>query len=241
MMIEIINIGSKIAQGITGPYLCTGNDGNKYVVKGPNTTYRGLITEWVCAQLGKEIGLPIPDFTTAYIESLLLQYDKYDLEEGEWFASKYEKNIQDMPYSMLDKMNVTFLKLLFIFDYWVRNGDRNLTKNGGNPNLFIRADLKSFIVLDHNLAFDQSISFVDDFKELHICSELWFRSQRSLFEPNPREYYTELLAKCFNKLDSIFDSIPKEWIERCSDDNIINTIRVTLSKFNDDEFWEAIE
>ncbi|MEI8635068.1 hypothetical protein P4S72_29545 [Vibrio sp. PP-XX7] len=70
-------------------------------------------------------------------------------------------------------MNLTQMawKLLFLFDYWIKNGDRNLTQNGGNPNLFIRSDLQSFIVLDHNLAFDvDHDETFNDLKGLHVGS-----------------------------------------------------------------------
>ncbi len=226
-------------QGQTGPYLCVGNNGMHYIVKGPNTTYRGLIREFVCGKLGKAIGLPVPDFEIVYVDRSLLEYGNYELSEGDWFASKYEENIQDVPYQRLSDLDANGLKLLFLFDYWIKNDDRTLTESGGNPNLFIRSDLTSFIVLDHNLAF--AADYDDCFEErknLHVSASIWFSQQMSLFD---KENYEELLGKCFEQLDPMLDAIPDEWLENCGDDGIVDGIRVTLARFKTAEFWEGIK
>lgn len=226
-------------QGQTGPYLCVGDDNNQYIVKGPNTTYRGLINEWVCGKLGKAIRLPIPDFEIAYVDRSLLAFGDYEISEGDWFASKYESNIQDVLYYQLCQLDIDGLKRLFLFDYWIKNGDRTLTQSGGNPNLFIRSDLQSFIVLDHNLAFDiDHDDAFDELKRRHVSSRAWFSEQRALLD---HEFYEELLESCFSELDSIFDSVPEEWLENCGDDGILESIRVTLSRFRTPEFWEGIK
>ncbi|WP_039970388.1 HipA family kinase [Vibrio halioticoli] len=238
-MIYIERIIRKMKQGQTGPYLCVGDDGNQYIVKGPNTTYRGLINEWVCGKLGKAIGLPVPDFEIAYVDGSLLEFGHYELSEGDWFASKYEENIQDVPYQKLCELDLEGLKLLFLFDYWMKNGDRNLTQSGGNPNLFIRSDLQSFIVLDHNLAFDKDHDETfSQLKELHVGSSAWFAEQRSLLD---HDYYKELLENCVSELDSILESIPDEWLENCVDIGIVEDIRVTLLRFRTSVFWEGIK
>ncbi len=61
-MLELIEIHKKLEQGATEPYLCTANDGEKYIVKGNTALARGRICEYVCAHIGKSFGLPIPNF-----------------------------------------------------------------------------------------------------------------------------------------------------------------------------------
>ncbi|EGR0580925.1 HipA family kinase [Vibrio cholerae] len=236
-MVNIERIVRQMKQGQTGPYLCVGDDNIHYIVKGPNTTYRGLITEWVCAKLGQSLGLPIPDFDIAYVDGCLLEYGRYELREGDWFASKYEENIQDVPYQKLTELDGTTLKLLFLFDYWIKNGDRNLTALGGNPNLFIRSDLQSIIVLDHNLAFDPQYD-LHTVKRIHVGSTAWFSRQISLFD---KDDYYKRLETSFGGLEVILDSIPQEWIENCGDNSIREIIRVALARFQTDEFWEGIK
>lgn len=226
-------------QGQTGPYLCAGNDGNLYVVKGKNTNYRGLVCEWVCGHLGRSIGLPIPDIDILYVDHSLLEYGNYELTQGDWFASKYEKNIQDVPFQKLTELDRECLKLLFLFDYWIKNGDRTLTERGGNPNLFIRSDLCSLIVLDHNLAFDvDHDKDFDKLKMLHVGSSAWFSEQRTLFD---KERYQLLLSQSFDKLDVILESIPEEWLENLGGNRIFEEIRGVLARFTTPEFWEVIQ
>jgi len=177
-MVYIERIIRKMKQGQTGPYLCVGDNGNQYIVKGPNTTYRGLINEWVCGQLGKALGIPIPD-------------------------------------------------------------DRNLTEYGGNPNLFICSDLCSFVVLDHNLAFDREHDQIfESLKRIHVASTAWFTEQKDLFD---KEYYESRLEDAMKELDSILESVPEEWLDNCGDDSILKEIRTTLSRFRLPEFWEGIK
>lgn len=238
-MIYIERIIRKMNQGQTGPYLCVGSDNEQYIVKGPNTTYSGLIHELVCGHLGRILGLPIPTFTTAYVSSALLKYGSYDLDEGEWFASKYEENIQDVTFQKLSELSDEKLKLLFLFDYWIQNGDRNLTASGGNPNLFIRADLESFVVLDHNLAFDPEYDETfEQNKNLHVGARAWFSQQLSLFDS---EDYRTKLTNCFNELDSIMKYIPDEWIENSLNSNITEDIKETLMRYKAPKFWEDIK
>lgn len=238
-MVFINNIIRKMKQGQTGPYLCTGDDEIQYIVKGPNTTYRGLIHEWVCGHLGLAIGLPIPMLAIAYVDRSLLEFGQYELREGDWFASKYEENIQDVPFELLNKLDQEGLKLLFLFDYWICNGDRVLTQLGGNPNLFIRSDLRTFIVLDHNMAFERGFdeSFAKN-KMSHVGAVAWFSAQRSLFD---QENYEKTLETGFAQIDDILASVPEEWVDSCGDPDVLTDIKNILARFRQSEFWEAIK
>ncbi|WP_431786100.1 HipA family kinase [Vibrio harveyi] len=236
-MISINTISKEMTQGQTGPYLCADEDDNEYIVKGPRTTYRGLVNELVCATLGKALGLPIPDFEIAYVDRTLLRYGSYSLDEGDWFASKFEPNVQDLVYSAVGNLDPETLKLLFIFDYWIKNNDRTLTEKGGNPNVFIKPDGNSIIVLDHNLAFCPT--FDEEWEEkkmLHVGASAWFQEQLSLYD---REFFTEKMGQAISTLDEI--EIPEEWSDNCAIDSIMEDIRLTLSRYETEEFWEGIK
>ncbi|ELV8621697.1 hypothetical protein QNF08_001705 [Vibrio vulnificus] len=236
-MIAINSISKEMTQGQTGPYLCADEDDNEYIVKGPRTTYRGLVHELVCATLGKSMGLPIPDFDIAYVDRTLLRYSEYSLSEGDWFASKFEPNIQDLVYSAVDKLDQELLKLLFIFDYWIKNNDRTLTEKGGNPNVFIKPDGVSIIVLDHNLAFCPTFDAEwDEKKMLHVGAGAWYQEQLSLYD---RQTFSELMKKAIRSLDDL--EFPDEWREYCSIDSIMEDIRLTLARYETEEFWEGIK
>lgn len=49
-------------QGVSRPFLCRDENGCVRWCKGSHTGFRSLISEWLCACLAREIGLPIPDF-----------------------------------------------------------------------------------------------------------------------------------------------------------------------------------
>lgn len=238
-MIMVKSIIRRMHQGATGPYLCMGEDNKLYVVKGPNTTYKGLINEWICAHLGQEIHLPIPAFSTAYIDRTLIEYGDYDLDEGEWFASEYQHNIQDVTYNILGHFGHENLKLLFVFDYWIQNGDRNLTDIGGNPNLFVSPLDKRFFVLDHNLAFDKNFDacFAKN-KSIHLGASSWYAAQLELYETNN---YKMTLNAALSKIDNILNSVPQEWVEKSEDSSILANIKLILSRINSAEFWEGIK
>ena len=52
---------------MTRPFLCRGDDGWLYYVKGNAAGHSSLICEWIAGQLGRRLGLPIPDFRLAII------------------------------------------------------------------------------------------------------------------------------------------------------------------------------
>lgn len=114
-----------------------------------------------------------------------------------------------------------------------------MTQLGGNPNLFIRADWRTFIVLDHNMAFERGFdaSFKRD-KTLHVGATAWFSTQLSLFD---QQYYEEILEMGFAQIDTILMSVPNKWVMACGDLDVLIDIRNTLARFRQPEFWEGIK
>ena len=62
MTVNIVETISRSIQGITRPFVCRGDDGWLYYVKGHGAGRQALIAEWIAGNLGKRLGLPIPDF-----------------------------------------------------------------------------------------------------------------------------------------------------------------------------------
>ena len=75
-----------MAQGRTNPYLCKGDDGKQYVVKGSSATCAGLVKEWIVAHLAKDFGLPIPDFKIAWLD--------HDLVANPWLPVVFQSRQQ---------------------------------------------------------------------------------------------------------------------------------------------------
>ncbi|WP_340140880.1 HipA family kinase, partial [Xanthomonas vasicola] len=63
----IEEIQGRTQQGATRPFLCRGDDGLLYYVKGVGANRRSLICEWMAGRLATGFGLNIPQFEIAYV------------------------------------------------------------------------------------------------------------------------------------------------------------------------------
>jgi len=231
--IEITSIVRETNQGQTAPYLCTGDDGKKYVVKGSKATYQGLINEWVVANLADGFGLPIPTYKKAYADEQLYAYGVYDLYSYN-FASEFHPNVQEVRFSQLSEIEQRLLKDLYVFDYWVCNNDRCLTEHGGNPNFFLNQKTLEPLVLDHNLSFDKS--FCGQLhKELHLGAIAW-----TGLDLVDKQHYEERMQQALQRLDYAITSLPEDWLEDKSRDSIKEEIEVVLQRYTSCEFWEGM-
>ncbi|MBU3017987.1 hypothetical protein KO519_09840 [Paraglaciecola agarilytica] len=243
-MINIIEIKQKMTQGKTEPWLCLGDDNNQYVVKRLNATFKGCLYEWIAANLGQKFGLAIPNCALVNIDEFLVEYDTELLTGlgcGIAFGSTLKPCLIEINVDLMRKANPQILNDLFMFDYWINNGDRTLTESGGNPNLYFNLVTRSLVVFDHNLAFEQDFS-VEDHKKLHVSNFL-FRGQTDLFQPMiEKPIYENKFARALDELDAIIASIPNEWLEEIPDAlGEIERIRVVLDAFKHDDFWEALQ
>lgn len=242
-MINIIEIQQKMMQGKTEPWLCLADDNNKYVVKRASALFDGCIYEWLAASLGQRLGLPIPDFALVEIDESLIEFDAdllLGLGAGTAFGSHFKNNLQEVNVELIRRSDLQILKDLFMFDYWIQNGDRTLTTNGGNPNLYYNLASDSLVVFDHNLAFDMEFN-VEDHKMLHVASDL-FKGQTDLFELDiNRDYYTDKFHTALTDLHEIIAAIPEEWLQKLPNAvGEIERIKVVLTAFKHDDFWRAL-
>ena len=233
-----------MTQGKTEPWLCLGDDNNQYVVKRLNATFKGCLYEWIAANLGQRFGLAIPDCELVYIDESLVEYDTdllVGLGSGIAFASHLKPFLIEVNVDILKRADKGILRDLFMFDYWINNGDRTLTELGGNPNLYCNVVSNSLVVFDHNLAFEQGFS-LGDHKNLHVANFL-FKGQTDLFEPLlERGYYEAKFTQVFNELDDIIATIPNEWINEMPDAlGEIERIGLVLGAFKHEDFWRGLQ
>ncbi|MBP59443.1 MULTISPECIES: HipA family kinase [Idiomarina] len=242
-MVDIVEIQQQMTQGMTKPWLCAGDDGNQYVVKRLNAGLNGCIYEWISANLGKKLGLNIPDPELVYIDEPMVEFDidlQTELGSGVAFASKYHHDLNEVNFNELIKADKSKLVDLYIFDYWLKNDDRTLTERGGNPNLFQDLISKELVIFDHNLAFDSDFN-LRQFKNTHVASFL-FKDQIDLFEQLiDRKVYEEKLEAAYSGLEEIISSIPSEWLDALEDSTgELERLRLILGEFRDNKFWEAL-
>jgi hypothetical protein len=239
-MIQIIEIIKKAEQGFCKPFLCKGDDGYLYYVKGfidGRPQREDQIKEWICAHLAKEFGLPLPDFCIVDIPHELYDVSPEVFKQlgyGPAFASKYVEGTVWMESQNMIEPTFQVAKDILLFDYWIRNLDR--TK--GNTNLLADARANSLHVIDHNQAFDVEYNDEEFFKH-HIFTDLRFEVFSDL---DIRSQYLQRIDAAITVFDTATLTIPEEWqwldVEQSVPAEInYDAFLAILSMYEQDQFW----
>lgn len=237
--IQIIEITKQALQGRSEPYLCRGENGLNYYVKGRQSGLPTRINEWICAHLGRAFGLPIPEFRLAKISPELLGVTSSNLRPigiGLGFASQEVPLACWFEEANTPKVNEELQRKLLVFDWWIRNDDRNTS----NPNLLWDSANQKVIVIDHNLAFDSEFD-PHGFKTSHIFGHHW---DTILSDLVTRSTYQQQLEAVLPAFDQAIASIPNEWnwvdVEQTMPATLdINQLRNQLLRCQTDNFWRA--
>lgn len=211
MSLTVVEVQGRAKQGRTEPYICRCDDGEVYFIKGRSATRPGLIAEWLCARLGDAFGLPIAPHAIANVPNELIEADLTgwlgDLGCGEVFASRRVSAVEltEIHRGLVPRQ---LRRDVVAFDWWVRNGDRNMTPKGGNPNLLWNPiNDGSLVVIDHNLAFDPKFS-AQDFMHLHVFAD----DIPGMFSDFLlRNEYSGRFADTLGKWNEICDTLPNAW------------------------------
>lgn len=237
--IQIIEITRQASQGRSEPYLCVGEDGLNYYVKGRQSGLPTRINEWICAHLGRAFGIPIPEFRLAEISSELLSVTGANLRSigvGLGFASQEVPLACWFEEANKPKVDDELQRKLLIFDWWIRNDDRG----NHNPNLLWDSAHQRVAVIDHNLAFDPEFD-AHSFINSHIFGHHWDTISSDLVT---RSFYQQQLEAALPAFDQALTSIPDEWhwvdIEQTMPATLdINQLRNQLLRCTSDDFWRA--
>jgi hypothetical protein len=241
-MIQIVEIIRRSTQGITRPFVCRGDDDEIYFVKGVGAGRRSQICEWIAGRLGCELGLPIPPFEIVDIPEELVRSGGMEglseLGAGPAFGSQ-RHTLMELPYSAVAEIPPETQWDVLAFDWWVRNGDRTLSAQGGNPNLFWDPETRELLVLDHNQAFDPDFSAAD-FRDHHA-----FAAQiPALFgDLVRRQEYAERLEATLKRWEEICDEMPAAWRFADAEETIPADFDSAaawsqLTLCSKDEFWK---
>lgn len=210
MPVEIIEVLDRSVQGMTLPFICRGDDGKIYFVKGRSAGRRSLLCEWIAGHLAIAFGLPIAPFSQVYVSEPLIQLasrsDIGDLGEGLAFGSEGQQTVE-LTVTHLIAVGVEVRRDVLAFDWWVKNGDRTQSALGGNPNLFWNISSDSLLVIDHNQAFDESFD-EEAFFSLHPFRDRIFEVFDDMVY---RDHYASKFESVMAGWDQICDTIPPEW------------------------------
>jgi len=122
---------------------------------------------------------------------------------------------------------------IFLFDYWVRNADRN----SNNTNLLVSD--RRIRVIDHNSAFDKNYTSEDVYGHIFYdqidCA--WFNDLA--FRSKLEEQFEGIMLN----FDNIIGSLPEDWQYSDPPINTLNAtidlaaIENTLRRYTNDDFW----
>lgn len=239
MSIRIVEVIGRSTQGITRPFLCRGDDGHQYFVKGHGAGRRALISEWLAGHLGLRLGLPIPAFAQMTIPTELVRFsardDIHDLGAGAvGFGSRLVPNVDELSYPFIAQIDPTLRARILLFDWWVGNGDRTLSPDGGNPNLLWAHREQRLHVIDHNLAFDDAD--LGGFWDEHI-----FSASVSEWTTGFREEMTRAMIAAVARVPQWWAEMPEDWTEvDCGLE--LSSVQQLLSRFerSSSTFWRPI-
>lgn len=235
-MLEIVEIVGPSEQGKSKPYLCRGEDERLYYIKGQNAPSSARCREWIVGNLAKAFGLPVPPFCLVKISSELLVETRpewHNIGIGIAFASAKQDGYQWFEHGFADSVVQQLRRDLVMFDWWVRNQDRE----ANNTNLLWESVSKSLLVIDFDAAFDASF-FPTFFHNYHLfCGDWKDVSDDCLLRADYEERFKQALAV----LEEACDNLPLEWIkgEGSSDGELsLNEVRTVLGRCTmKDQLW----
>lgn len=206
MPLTIVEIIKQADQGLSSPFLCRGDDGALYFVKGRASGRASLWAEWLAGHLGRAFGLPIPPFCIAEVPAILIRECPPELRplgSGPAFASRKVEAVQWLELAGAPGIAPALQRDILVFDWWLHNIDRTR----GNPNLLWYSGNRELVVIDHNQAFDPAFAAVD-FWAHHL-----FAGQRDAVFGDLAEQarYAERLTAALSVWEDACDNVPPEW------------------------------
>lgn len=127
---------------------------------------------------------------------------------GPVFASKRVSGLDELEYLLIPCIPEQVKCDVAVFDYWIGNEDRTLTRLGGNPNLFWDVDSSKLSVFDHNLAFSSDYRLGEALKQHPFRENL----KAVLNDDEVKREYIQKFALILQDWQSIVDDIPDEWL-----------------------------
>lgn len=209
--IDIVEVIRRTEQGVTRPYVCRVETGDLYFVKGKSAGHSSLAREWIAGSLAKRMNLPIPDIAILTVPPELVGRDQPELLSGlgtgQVFGSKAVEGADEITIADIAQVPIDLKREIAVFDWWLFNGDRTLSENGGNPNILWSTPSGTLHVIDHNLAFDRSVT-LSSLEHEHIFGAALTEVVETM---RLRQAFAERLHECLADWDGIWLEMPERW------------------------------
>lgn len=199
------------------------------------------IKEWISGNLALHFDIPVAPFKLVYVPEEILEVLPADqagaLGAGPAFGS-VERRVTEITFPQIRAVPLEIRKALLCFDWWISNGDRCLSENGGNPNLFWEPNKPELVVIDHNQAFDPDVTAETFFRD-HIFHDVSAEIADDLVE---RQIYTDRMNKALDHWDAIVAQLPDEWFYIDPEMTIevgltTQVLKMHLLRCLNDDFW----
>lgn len=207
-MLELVEIIGFSDQGKSKPYLCRGEDEKLYYVKGQNASSSARCREWIVGHLAKAFGLPVPPFCLVNVSPELLAETPAEWQNigtGVAFASSSQQGYQWFELGFVDSVEQDLRRDLVVFDWWVRNQDRE----ENNTNLLWDHVSKSLLAIDFDASFDSSF-FPTFFLNYHVFAQDWAEVSGDCLL---RLEYELRLTKALAVFQNACDNLPLAWLQ----------------------------
>ncbi|MGU7780501.1 HipA family kinase [Burkholderia sp. PU8-34] len=238
-VVRIREILHRSVQGRTFPFYCRGEDDRLYYVKGAGAGRKSLIAEWLANSMALHFGLPIAEFRIVDVPEELGYLGIQDFPElgaGYAFGSVARENVVELPFTHVARVPDTIRRDVAVFDWWVRNDDRTLTPRGGNVNLLWDLVQQELVVIDYNLAFDNTFDAAQ-FLQGHVFSGDWnLVYQDFLARPD----YEGRMREALRHFDDACDKMPDEWLEAAPGVPALlqpDEVKQVLERIDSPDFW----
>lgn len=237
-MLEIVEILGFSDQGKSKPYLCRGDDEKLYYVKGQNASSSARCREWVVGHLAQAFGLPVPQFCLANVSTGLLSETPeiwQNIGMGVAFASASQQGYQWFELGFVDSVEQQLRRDLVVFDWWVRNQDRE----ENNTNLLWDHVSKSLLVIDFDASFDPSF-FPTFFFNYHVFAKDWPTVSADCLL---RSEYEEKLTNALAALQKACDTLPVAWLKdaEASGEFSLEAVRAAIERCKTQEaLWKEV-
>ena len=216
-------------QGVSQPYQCYDERGVLRWCKGNHTGLRSLMSEWVCARIARELGLPVPACDILRLDPALFQawvrcqgvrLPQLVTEANPFvFASTNVEDSKDVIDIEKDLRcdDPGLLTRICLFDELICNLDRT----DDNTNLLSNAGVH---VIDHNNAFDPA------FDRETFLREHALRRFRTAADPSVAAAFAEQVRQVVTEgfLDEVWSEMPTEWTEIGSETLSLGTMEGVL-------------
>lgn len=230
--IEEVQQFFKFEQGCTCPALSILDNGTQVVYKYPDNPYGpiALLNEYVSYHLAKKMGLMIPNAGIAFADdnTKVSQKSNHNISGVGFYSEYISKSVPFSDRAAKRMMQFDQAARMVLFDCVVHNTDRY----AANVLISLEKGIEGMYIIDHSHAFGDPEW---DKKSLHLGdvespavwqanAELYQRFSAAGADLSEKKLFSEaewIRSQVTSAgLDEIFRSIPREWREYFSDDQI---------------------